>query len=186
MEEELYHAARDNDVKQAREILQRHPKLNVNWANSARKDWTALHAACEAGHDVIVKMLVTHPGILMNQCTKQGSTAFQVACFNGRARVVAILLRDPRVLINQPDLLGAKPAFCGFLAVVKWMMASGRKVELELAMNEDTAGIREKSRADLNTLLQRFRADPETVRAGLRRELNIRGQTVLSARFLPP
>ena len=63
MEETFYYAAFHGRVEKVKDILRKDPSLNVNWKNEEENARTALFAACWNGHDLVVSILLAHPGI---------------------------------------------------------------------------------------------------------------------------
>jgi ankyrin repeat protein len=95
---------------------------------------TALHLACEYGHHEVVLVVLVHPGIDVNQKNGFGSTSFIIGCEKGKVEVVKVLLKDSRVDINLADR-GRTPlwhaSYEGHVEVIKWIIASGREVDLD-------------------------------------------------------
>ena len=78
MEEKLYDAAWNGKEEEVRKILKENKEIKVNWKDSS--GWTALHWACNNGHDKIVTLLLAHPDIDVNQKDDDGYTPFLLAC----------------------------------------------------------------------------------------------------------
>lgn len=173
---ELYWAARDGDEAAVARILQETPEVNVNWLSST--GLTALHSACSRSHEQVVLLLLAHPDIDVNQRISFGQTPFLRACARGDARVAGLLLGDPRVLVNLGEASGITPlhsaASAGHLEVIRRWIASGRDLDLGAPGEEKTDAIgaaRREGRGEVVELLERFRGDPEGVRAEIRREM---------------
>jgi len=188
MERQLWKASVAGKLGEIREILRGNPDININH----RKDYTALDYACERGNPGFVGMLVAHPDIDVNLKNIFGGTSFLVACGNGHAACVRLLLHDLRVLINEPDSNGYTPlrnaTFRGYLDVVRWMVASGRPLFLGQhgnRANDAIGAARMEGKKELLSLLERFRDAEEVVRAEVRRELGIAGETFLFPFFFP-
>jgi len=83
MEERFFAAAESGNVEEVKQILRKHPNLNVNWGNEDDEGSTALIIACDNGHDSIVSILLAHPDIDVNLKNSFGQTPFMWACCNG-------------------------------------------------------------------------------------------------------
>jgi len=110
-------------------LLRDNPSVNVNWADNVNR-WTALHSASRLGHSEVVKTLLTHPHINVNQKDKYGQTPLSRACENGKVTAVWVLLKDPRVDVTLDDLNERTPLWHashnGHHEVIEWLIASGR------------------------------------------------------------
>jgi hypothetical protein len=179
MEEELYDAiilGRDEEV---RIILEENRySINVNWKSSA--GWAPLHCAVTNGYDKITSMLLAHPYIDVNQKSQHGSTPFFLACENGKTSCVQLLLRDVRVKVSEPNAHGGTPlrfaARYGHLGVIKWWIASGREMNLGIAMDSHTDAIGEAKgwgESRMATLLEKYKANPTQTRHEVRMELGL-------------
>jgi len=193
LEDQLYTAAEQNRVDRVKELL-RNEAINVNGGYQMGAV-TPLHVACALGHADVVRVLLGHPGVDVNQKSSGGSTPFLFAAANGNVEAVVAMLEDQRAEINQSNLPGATgiwhAASSGHVDVVKWILASGRDVNLSVKCMG--ANVIEKARIeakfDTVELLERFLANPVEVRAEVRRELGIPGQTnvsILSTPICPP
>jgi ankyrin repeat protein len=178
MEKELKVAAYNGNEAEVRKILKEYPGINVNWGDPDESDYTALHSACENGHDRIVSLLLAHPDIDVNKKTDGGSTPFLWACCNGETSCVRLLLKDPRVKVNETNNPRCTPvclaAEYGYLDTVKWLIASGREIDLGEPGDWNTDAIgqaRKKSRTEVVSLLERFKEDPDQTRHEVRVEL---------------
>jgi hypothetical protein len=179
MGQDLLDAAWEADVEAVKSLLTENPSLDINWKNEDAI--TALHVACNNGHDAVVSLLVAHPKINLNQQDNGGSTPFLRACTTGRVSCVCVLLRDGRTDINLADENQCSPlwyASCfGRLDVVKWIIASGRAVDLILKgewVGKEYTPLeiaKENFEHDVAALLERFQADPAATRQAVRQEL---------------
>lgn len=186
------------DVEEAREILKENKEIKVN-RKYGPNGYTALHEACIHGQDEIVAMLLAHPDIDVNLKNNYGDTPFLLACYKGRTACVPLLLKDPRVKVNEPNDDGCTPlwyaASRGYLEVIKWWIASGRKMDLGQPGNDKNDAIggaknpkkeeyeseeklaRRKMRCTVvASLLERFKANPEKTKSEIRKELGIIGE----------
>jgi len=194
-EKKLHSAADDGILDEVKEILRSNFTLDVNWEDS--RGCTAFHRACRKGHDDIVSILLAHPNIDVNPKNDWKETPFMLACSDGKTSYVC-LLKDSRVNIDEPDGDGHTPlwraASHGHLALIKWWIVSGREMDLGQPGNENTDAIRiarnpgedrhevqtdfetRKHRcAEVVTLLERFKKNPEDTRSDVRKELGIKG-----------
>jgi len=135
---ELWNAACFNHPARVAELLLKAADpsvLNVNKENRGHYAYTPLHIAAELGHVEVVQLLLRHPGIRVNQRTDRGATPFLLACCHGRTEVVTEMLKDPRLGVSQANTQGLTPlwvAACnGHLAILKWIVVSGKRLDLE-------------------------------------------------------
>jgi len=163
-----------------KEILRNNPTLNVNLSTVHDSDNTALSVACRNGHDSIVSILLAHPDIDVNQKDPNGCTPFSSACFQGQTSCARLLLKDPRVQVGESSHSGHTPlrwvAVKGYLAVIKWWIASGREMDLGEPGDSKTDAIgeaRKKDKTNVVTLLKRFKESPERTRYQVRVELGL-------------
>jgi len=199
VEVKLFEAAYLGDVSLAKDILVKHPSVNVNWKNPDRVtlhggdgnggDFTPLHIACGNNHDSVVAILLGHPSIEVGAKEADGETAFFTSCFFGRFSCVRLLLRDARVDINDARKDGFTPlsmvASYGRLEVVAWLIASGRELNLGKpgthsdaiaeARNIDQREKedRKKQKLGVATLLGNFKANQAQTRLEIRQRLGI-------------
>ena len=183
----MYEACEYGDVTEVREILRKNPALDVNWWNQNENKYTSLHIACVNGHDPIVAILLAHPAIDVNMKSSSGNTPFLWAFYNGRTSCVRLLLLDSRVRVNEPGIIGVLTvifagnglsplwyaATNGRLEAIRWWVASGR--ETEMVQPEVIAAAKKEGKAEVATLLERVRGDPEKTRNEVRRELGLAG-----------
>jgi ankyrin repeat protein len=170
------------DVEEVKKYLKDNPTFNVNELLD-EYDYTALHFACLYGHHEIVSVLLVHPQINVNQKSNAGWTPFRVGCFNGKVGVVKVLLSDSRVDINMADNKGCTPLWYAscyeHLEVIKWMIASGREINLDKkgkrAGNQYTATeiARREKKTEVVSLLERLMANPIQTRHETRAELGL-------------
>ena len=135
MEEVLWQHCEAGDDPSVRQFLLDNPFANVNWGNPARDGLTSLHVCCLNGHPTILRLLVTHPDIEVNQKDGHGNTPFMLGCAAGHAPCVRQLLQDERVAVNEPNEDGVTPlaAAAGHehLEAMTWIIASGRMLKEE-------------------------------------------------------
>ena len=74
-------------MDEVKEILRSIRNLDVNQRNDIDGGSTALHNACNHGHDSIVAILLAHPDIDVNQKNNLGGTPFMMVCRTGKPRV---------------------------------------------------------------------------------------------------
>jgi len=176
VERSFYEAVGGGRVKAARSLLRDHPRLDVNWANELR--YTALHSASVNNRAESVKLLLEQPAIDVNVKNKYGQTAVIIGCWNGWEDVVQMLLKDPRVDVALGDSGGRTPlwwAAChGKGQVVEWLIASGRdlgEVNPPNSVSTPLEIARERGKAEVVLLLERFMANPTQIRHELRVKL---------------
>ena len=181
MEQTLSKAAFNGKEEATREILREYKGIDVNWKDNHGR--TALHYACDEGHDKIVTLLLAHPDIDVNQKDPFRRSPFLLACWNKKNACVQLLLKDVRVKINEPDEGDHTPlwsiAWSGYIELIKFLIASGREIDLGQAGNRknDAIGVAEKSgRTEVISLLKKFRCNPGETRREVRRELGWLGE----------
>jgi len=179
MERKLYDAAARGNTGDLKGALKKNPRLDANWSDDNKPGgWTSFHIACSKGHVDIVRILLAHPDIDVNQRKQDGATGFHCACSNGRQAVVRLLLRDSRVDINQGKTDGCTPLWwvitLGYHDILRWLAASGRDVDLGEPENDktDTVGLaRRKKRPQMVELLEEMRHSPVRVTKRIRADL---------------
>ena len=184
MERKLFWDTWQGDEVKVKEILRSDPGVDIGWRND--EGWTALHRACDNGHDTVASILLAHPDINVNRETNIGYTPFLLACFEGKTSCARLLLKDLRVEVGvdqkkMPQRFS--PLLCaahkGHLDIIKWWIASGREMDLGTPGNRQTDAIGEaekKGETEVVTLLKRFKGDAAKTRSEVRKELGIIGQ----------
>jgi len=177
MEQRLTNAIRLKNLVTVREILARHPELDLNHFGAQSPDSTPLHEACRLGHTDIVSLLLGHPGIDVNPRNSLGETPFYHACLHGHSAVVKLLMKDSRVDVNCAARETFSSlwwvAFHGKMDILRWMIASG----IPLNVGRDDAGAagvlspRKHASPEVSGLLERFKRDPAGTRVRIRLEL---------------
>jgi len=168
------------NVEEVEEILRNNPNLDVNWSDENENRSTALDIACDRGHDSIVSILLTHPGIDVNLKENGGWTPFNSACINGSTSCVRLLLKDCRVMVNEPTYDGSTPlygaCFMGHHDIIRWWITSEREMDLGEPgqWQSDTIGVAKKyGKTEVVALLERFKENPERTRYQVRLELGL-------------
>ena len=174
------------NVQEVKQFLKDNPTWDVNEGLDG-DDCAAPHLACVYGQPEIVSALLANPQTNINQKNKHGSTPFLFGCRNGEVEVVKVLLRDSRVDMNLPDNRGCTPLWwasyfgdVGDVEVIKWMIASGRDLDLDTKGNDwqgnECTAIefaRRESKTGVVSLLERFTLDQEQTRHEIRVELGL-------------
>jgi len=183
-EEELVSAVNNNNAEKVKDLFRQHPNLNPNHRN-------VLHTATKAGYQDVVAALLLQPALDVQQRSQQGIPALYCACERGLTEVAKVLLKDTRVDVNYADgeictpLWGA--SYEGHLTVIKWIIASGRELNLErkgklLAVlfddNEYSALeiARARGNSEVVLLLERFKRNKTLTRTEIRKELGVAGE----------
>jgi len=182
MDEALYEAAGDGEEAEVEQILRTHRNVSLTWGDEHRS--TALHEACSYGHDPVVALLLAHPRIEVNRKDRDEETPFYVACYNGRLSCARLLMLDPRVEnLNEPNGSGYTPlrwaAARGDIEMIRWMIASGKPLELGQPGNEfsDAIGVaRKNGNAGVILLLEGLKENPARVRYQVWMELGLLDQ----------
>ena len=162
-------------MEEVKEFLVNNPILDCNWRDG--NDCTALFSACRAGSDIVVSILLIHPGVDVNLKNNHGRTPFMIAC-DGHTSCVRELLKDSRVKVNEPNNNRYTPLWIAaagaHLDVIKWWIASGREIDLGKPGEWETDAIgeaKENGKTNVVTLLQRFKNDPAKTRHAVRLEI---------------
>ena len=190
MHRRLFSAAKHGKVEEVKKIVGKNPNLDVNSRNEEEAGYTALHFACEQGHDAIVSILLAQPGIDVNQRSNNGSTPFFVACWNGKTSCARLLLLDSRVKnLGERTKNGSTSLRCavrdGHVEIIQWWIVSGREMDLGELGVEGTDAVGRRTggqsrwereglkwrRSTLDTLLGKFAENPEDTRRAVRAEL---------------
>jgi ankyrin repeat protein len=101
----LYDACHVGDAALARDLLKRHPEIDVNAVDACGDNTAPLIFACRRGHAQVVRELLARPGIDVNATSDiVGATGLSYACACGHAGVVAALLSHPGIDLLQASL----------------------------------------------------------------------------------
>jgi len=170
--------------------------FDVNW--KSRLVPTPLFAACDRDQSAVVKWLLAHPDVNVNEGRFDGATPFYGACKRGSMRSLRLLLGDSRVTPNQRNNDGYSPLVAasegGFIEVIKLWIASRRDISLGAGDSFRTDAIsvaknlkpaffedethfnqRKKGAAQVVSLLESFDANPALTCDEVRKELGITG-----------
>lgn len=177
-------AVKKGDAKKLAELIKQDPGFDVNMGQDGDR-WTLLHYACWGSTSFpVIPLLLAHPDVDVNAKARYGETPFYYACY-GRPSCVREMLKDPRVKVNEPDLDGYTPlrdaAVYGYIDVIKMWIASGREIDLGTPGNEKTDAMGEamkNDQAEVVTLLDIFKENPEETRHTTRVELGFLGELV--------
>ena len=178
--ETQFHAAvMGNDTVKAKSLLRDHPGLNVNWKDS--EGMTALHVASSNGYEGLVRLLLQHPQVDVGARANSGFTPVIFASQAPKVGALRALLEDSRVDINDACPLGTTALFLvsyhGKIEFVKWIVASGRRLDLEVKLMNLTpvAAARLKGSMDIVTLLTARVDSPVQTIQKVRTELGVAG-----------
>jgi len=166
----------DGDAKKLAELMKKDPGFDVNEDQLGDGD-TLLHYACDWDRRSVIPLLLAHPDIDVNVRGRYAETPFYRAC-NGYTSCVREMLKDSRVKVNEPNQHGYTPlywaAWYGHLDVIKWLIASGREMDLGTPGNFGTDVIgaaMENDRTEVVTLLEKFKSDAVKTRSEVRLEI---------------
>jgi ankyrin repeat protein len=169
----LWNACDRNNLQSARSILRADPHVSVNWKDE--NGVSCLHAACRHDSTNIPVILLIHPDIDPDPKNRAGETPFLQVCVRGYIPLVRLFLSDSRVLIHRPQLEEHSPlratVEAGQVEVIKWIVASGRELNLQPPRNEwmyvhAVAGkVDINKRMDAALILNRFVESPQRERA---------------------
>jgi len=159
------------------ELMRQDPGFNVNQQDGY--GFTLLHSAClGVKGSAVIPLLLVHPGINVN-LNKDGATPFFYACRDGYTSSVREMLKDSRVKVNESHRNGSTPLWIavsrGHLDVIKWLIASGREMNLGKpgdVFKTDAIGVaKREGNTEVVTLLERFKDNPVETRHAARVEL---------------
>jgi len=188
MELALYEAVKFDHLQRVKELLMGIPAPNINWQNTNFNGCpAALHVVCEKAFTQTLTLLLLHPNIDVNLGDATKRTGFYIASTFNQTEVISVLLKDLRVDVNQPDVSGKTPlwaaAYHGFLAVIQWMVASGReidwtrpgllKAEQRMCTPLEIAVLRRHG--EVERLLRDIMENPPEVSRNMRRTLGVEG-----------
>ena len=172
----MWAAVMDGDAKKLAELMKKDPGFDVNEDQLGDGD-TLLHYACDWDRRSVIPLLLAHPDIDVNVRGRYAETPFYRAC-NGYTSCVREMLKDSRVKVNEPNQHGYTPlywaAWYGHLDVIKWLIASGREMDLGTPGNFGTDVIgaaMENDRTEVVTLLEKFKSDAVKTRSEVRLEI---------------
>lgn len=195
----LFYACQENELSCVRYLLE---NKNVDINHKDVEKVTPFILSCWYQHIEIVKELLKNIKIEVNARTYQGVTGFFIVCEKGNLELVKLLLADKRVEVNQKTEHGATPIFVasqnGYPKIVRYLLASGREMDIKEKHQQfqrntiEQAKFCSTSKKDgLETeeelkrqhkkclkivkILESFEANPEKVRAELRKKLNLPG-----------
>ena len=172
-------AIEKGDAKELAELMRQDPGFEVNKVQ--RNGRTLLHYACWGSTSFpVIPLLLAHPDIDVNVKSNDGGTPFNLACIMGSTRCVREMLKDSRVKVNEPDKYDGTPlwwaASNGHLDVIRWLVASGREMDLGELGERKTDAIgraKEKGKSEVVALLERFKENPVEIRHALRVEYRL-------------
>ena len=112
-----------------------------------------------------------------------GTNMLTLAVKNWCMETMKILLRDSRVDVNKPDSDGRTPlwwmSFYGNVEMIKWMIASGREINLDKKGEWDDQNMtpievaKDMYKTKVVSLLERFSENQEQTRREIRKELGL-------------
>jgi len=170
-------AVKNGDAKKVAELMKQDPGFDMNLDYGI--GFTLLHYACiRARISAVIPLLLAHPDINVNSRNKYGWSPFYWACC-GHTSCARLLLKDSRVKVKKPDDHGQTPlwrtAHDGHLDGIQWWIASGREMDLGKpgdVLKTDAIGAAKKNgKAEVATLLERFKSDATRTRHAMRVEL---------------
>jgi len=190
LERRFYWAAEAGRVQEVKNFLDGNPTLNVNWRDDHPEEFgfSALLCACHHGYQAMISLLLAHPNIDVNQKDDYENTPFKTVCYRGDTSCVRMLLKDSRVDVNEPDSGRHTPLWSaasnGHVDTIKWWIASGRELNLGTPGDLRTDAILQartsegwetenwwNRKAEVATLLERFKENPEGTRHAMRVEV---------------
>ncbi|GMH95278.1 hypothetical protein TrST_g7360 [Triparma strigata] len=172
----VYHVA--ENVDGCKEILKKEEEV-LNFAGDGLR--TVLYCAALLGRDEIVKLLLKHEKIDVNQGKKNGATPLYVASKNGHSAVVELLLKQEKIDVNQAAKDGATPLFMasqeGHLAVVELLLKQ-EKIEVNQVRSNGTTPLYFTSRNGHSAVVDKLlsKGADATLRSGSMTPLQIAEQ----------
>jgi len=170
-------------------LLLNDKRVNINEENYQSS--TPFLVACQNDHIGIVKLLLKDQRIDVNKSNIFGQSPFYQACEKGRRDIVKLLLSDKRIDINKASG-GITPlmvsCFWGNLEIVRYILASGRGVDLNARDDDEKTAIditresgeefksREKNCEIIIELLESFQQNQNETISRLRIQLGLAGK----------
>ena len=180
-------AVESGDAKKLAALMMRQdPGFNVN-TRLNENGQSLLHCACSGGErrSPVIPLLLAHPDIDVNRKNKYGWTPFLSTCYYGSASCAREMLKDSRVMVNEPTNLGFTPLWCaasnGCLNVIKWLIASGREMDLgkpgDIDKTDAIGKAKQYEYSEVVTLLESFKDNPVKTRYQVRVKLGLVDET---------
>ncbi|GMI09113.1 hypothetical protein TrVE_jg8078 [Triparma verrucosa] len=172
----VYHVA--ENVDGCKEFLKKEEEV-LNFAGDGLR--TVLYCAALLGRDEIVKLLLKHEKIDVNQGKKNGATPLYVASKNGHSAVVELLLKQEKIDVNQAAKDGTTPLFMasqeGHLAVVELLLKQ-EKIEVNQVRSNGTTPLYFASRNGHSAVVDKLlsKGADATLRSGSMTPLQIAKQ----------
>ena len=184
IEKQLFVAAQDNEVEKVKQLLLAHPEVDINWENPGHFGrYTSLQVACAKGNFEVLSHLLARSDLDVNKRNSWKGTSLLLACLKGRKEAVVGMLQDWRVNVNLADYAGCTPLWwacqCDHLEIVKWLLASGRELDLERKgrfYGREMTPLevaRTNNKREMAELLSNFAADKTRTRLQVRLELKL-------------
>jgi len=177
MKSQVCQAVQNGDAKKLAELMRQDPDFDVNQQDENGR--TLLHHACYGdSRSAVIPLLLAHPDIDVNVKNNYGATPFIMTSWS--AFCVREMLKDSRVKVNEPNHNGCTPlwrvAYYGQLDVIKEWIASGREMDLgkpgDFYKTDAVGGAMKNYKADVVTLLERFKEHLEETRHAVRLEIS--------------
>jgi len=179
-EEKLYDAASQGRKDEVRRILVDCPDIDVNFAEETGGWSSALHIAVWRDDPIITSLLLAHPAIDPNVQDGAGQTPLATACTIDGGMCFRMLLRNPKSDFSIADDFERIPflriAQRAAITNAKWWISferpvdfgeEGRRTDLLMAARRgmnDHDPEHQSAKADMVSLLERYREDPDGVR----------------------
>ena len=184
IEKQLFVAAQDNEVEKVKQLLLAHPEVDINWENPGHFGrYTSLQVACAKGNFEVLPHLLARSDLDVNKRNSWEGTSLLLACLKGRKEAVVGMLQDWRVNVNLADYAGCTPLWwacqCDHLEIVKWLLASGRELDLERKgrfYGREMTPLevaRTNNKREMAELLSNFASDKVQTRLMVRLELKL-------------
>jgi len=143
--------------------------------------YTPFYVACSYGRLEVTKILLEDGRISPNKPNDDGTSPFYIASQQNHVEVAKLLVHDPRIDIDKPRSNGMTPFFVaaqhGGLNIVKWILASGKPVEIHAKCKTNNRTPSEqamlKGHREVSDLILQFDANPKAVSRSLRIELGM-------------
>ena len=172
-------AVKRGDSKELAELMRQDPGFKVNMKLDGI-GFTLLHYAClDRRRSAIIPLLLAHPDVDPDVKNLHRRTPFYLACYAGCTACVREMLKDSRVKVNDPDSGGTTPLYWaarnGHVDAIRWCISSGSEMDLgtpgEIAKTDAIGWAKRFGKAEIATLLERFKENPVETRQWVRVEL---------------
>lgn len=168
--------ATKKNIKEAVELLLKHPKIDVNAQNN--EGHTPFIIAAAYNHKEIVKSLLKHPDIDVNVRCENGGTALMYAAAWGKNEAVELLVKHPKIDVNM-----GISSFVEGNTILSMAMQEGHKEIVKMLLKHPDIDVNAVCNMFGVTALGRaiLRDDKDMIKLLLRHsDINVKGNPIFS------